>query len=211
MFLPKKSKIYESLAKQATMIEQAAAVFAALTRDWTLLPENASKLEALETEADQQVHVVNEEIQKFFILPMDKEDLKELSEGLDDIIDNLEQASNRLKIYQIPHSHPALEGFAKLIYEAAHEIHRSVLLIRDHKLKSPEFTAAFKNLHTLENEGDKLHRQVLELLMGKDSPDFDSDPISVMKWKEIFQTLEDTLDICEDLAILLERLKVKYL
>lgn len=211
MFLPKKSKIFESLAIQAEMLEKAALVFKNLTEDFARLKDLAQALELLENNADKQVHVINEEIQKFFILPMDKEDIKELSEGLDDIIDNLEQVSNRLKIYQIPHTHEALQKFAELLYEAALEIHRSVLLIRDHKLESAEFVAAFKNLHTLENEGDKLHREVLEKLLGQNSSEFDSDPLSVLKWKEIFQTLEDTLDICEDLAILLERLRIKYL
>jgi hypothetical protein len=143
-------------------------------------------------------------------LPLDKEDLSRLTESLDDVIDLVEQAANRLKIFGIPDTNPDLQAFASLIVQAAEQIHKGVLLIVDRKMQSEEYVGCLAKLEHLENEGDRLHRRLLEKLMGPNPSDFDGDLLKLIKWKEIFQTLEDTLDRCEDIAVIFSRLKTKY-
>jgi uncharacterized protein Yka (UPF0111/DUF47 family) len=83
-------------------------------------------------------------------------------------------------------------------------------MIKDRKMESTEYDACCKSLHDLESEGDRLHREVLEKLLGEGSDDFGKDPLSIIKWKEIFQTLENMLDKCEDISVVFSRLRIKY-
>src|SRR3990170_8001152 len=104
MFLPKKSKIIERLVEQAAIIEEIAQVFQGIANDWGQLENGCATLETLEGKADEFVHAITDEIDRIFILPFDKEDIKELTDLLDDVADNLEQAANRLNIYKISES-----------------------------------------------------------------------------------------------------------
>ncbi len=211
MFIPKKSKIFDKLVTQSALVKEAARIFRNITHNWGQLMEGCAELEALENQADDQVHSISADIDTFFILPLDKEDISELTESLDDLVDNLEQVANRIKIYKISQSNDALKKFSNLILQAAKQIHQSVLLIRERKMASVDYAACYKKLQDLENEGDQLHRTVLEGLFGEGPSNFNGkDPLSVIKWKEIFQTLEDTLDRCEDIAVIFSRLRIKY-
>ncbi len=212
MFIPKKSKIFESLAKQSLIVEKAAQIFQKITHNWKQLQDICVELEALENQGDEFVHTITNEIETTFILPLDKEDIKELTESLDDIVDAIEQTANRLNIYKIPGGNKTLEDFSALIVQAVQQIHRGILMIKENKQTSKEFISCCQNIHTLENQGDKLHRKVLGILMEDSNPDFSENGVLfIFKWKEIFQTLEDTLDKCEDVAVLFEKLRIKYM
>lgn len=211
MFLSKRSQIFENLTKQSKILLDSAIVFEALTNKFNKLEEFSIELEVLEEKADDLVQSISDDIEKIFILPLDKEDVKELIELLDDIIDNLEQSANRLKIYKITKENKPLKDFSKLIRQASEQIHQGMLLIKEHKLNSKEFSVSYRQIHTIEHEGDKVHRSVLVDLMNKNLEGINgNDILLIIKWKEIFQTLEDTLDKCEDIADLFERLKIKY-
>lgn len=211
MFIPRKSKIFDKLVKQSILVRESAKIFKKITHDWKLLIDGCRTLKELEKQADKHVHSINDDIDTYFILPFDKEDISELTESLDDVVDNLEQVANRIKIYRISKSTDAVKIFANIILEATEQIHQGILLIHERKMASAEYVSCLKNLHALENQGDQLHRKVLEKLMGEASSDFNGkDLLSIIKWKEIFQTLEDTLDRCEDIAVILSRLRIKY-
>jgi uncharacterized protein Yka (UPF0111/DUF47 family) len=86
-----------------------------------------------------------------------------------------------------------------------------MLLLGEHKVGSETLVIAYKRLHELESEGDRVHRRALAELMGARADTLDDGAIvALLKWKEIFQLLEDTLDCCEDVAILFEHLRIKY-
>lgn len=211
MFLTKGLKIFESLVEQISVVEKAALAFQKMTYDWKKLKKTTANLKALETKADKIVHTIVEELEKTFILPFDKEDLEELTERLDDVIDGIEEVGNRLHIYKIPKSNASLKDFSKIILKAVQQIQRGVSIIKQAKITSKDFVLCYKNLHHLENQGDKLHRKFLADLMNGDSVDLKKNSfLAVLKWKEIFQTLENTLDKCEDIAILFERIRIKY-
>lgn len=208
-FLPKKSKIFDELVKQSSIIEQSAQVFDKIANNWKYLKKGCDELESLEKRGDECVHRITDEIEKSFVLPLDKEDVKELTDSLDDIIDNLEQTANRLTIYKMPGTENALKDFSGIIVQSVGQIHKNILLIQKHQIFSDDYAYIYKSLHDLENKGDSLHRRVLEKLMGKKAGGAQVVFLGI-KWKEIYQTLEDTLDRCEDIAIIFERLRIKY-
>jgi len=170
-------------------------------------------LQTLEREADELVRRITDDIEKTFVLPLDKEDIADLTESLDDVVDNLEEAVNRLNIYNISKGNDALGDFSELIKQAAVQIHEGILMIKERRIASDDFASCGKMLHDLESQGDKLHRKVLENLMaGRFSFLINgNDCLSILKWKEIFQTLEDTLDKCDDIGKLFARLRIKYI
>ncbi len=211
MFLPKKSKVLAKLVEQSSVVEEAAKIFQETMANISQLKHSCARLEILEAKADEFVHEITEEIEKVFILPLDKEDIKELTDRLDDIVDEIEQVANRLYLYSTAEKNEAAREFSELILQSVQQIHRGVSIINEHKFQLDDFQLCCEKLHSLENQGDKLHRKILKDLMCETSSDFDKDTIlSLITWKEIFQMLEDTLDICEHVAIIFERLRIKY-
>ncbi|MEM2088973.1 MAG: DUF47 family protein [Thermoproteota archaeon] len=211
MFLPRKTRIFEALVKQSSIILEAVETFQRMMDDWSKLEEDSAALEKMERASDELVHGITDEIESAFILPLDKEDIKRLTELLDDIMDNLEQAASRLNIYEIRNSNQALKDFSELVSQSTRKVHDGIMMIKEHKLTSHEFTSCIESLHELENRGDRLHRKILKDMMRGHSPEYDGEnPLSIIKWKEIFQTLEDTLDVCEDLAAFFGMLRIKY-
>src|SRR3972149_4479382 len=156
---PKKTKIFDGLVEQSRIIQETAQLFREATHDWRKLKENSSKIEDLEMKADEFVHAITDEIETAFILPLDKEDLKELTELLDDIEDDIEEVANRLIIYRISKPNQALQEFSDLIFARAKKIKKAVKLIKENKLTSKEFSTHYRALHEIENKGDQLHRK----------------------------------------------------
>src|SRR4030067_1637288 len=132
--IPKKTKIFDGRKKQSRIIEETAQLFREATHDWRKLKGNSCKIEQLEAKGDELVHAITDEIETAFILPLDKEDLKELTELLDDIEDDIEEVANRLIIYRIAKPNQALKEFSDFIAEAVEKIGLAVKLIKEHKL-----------------------------------------------------------------------------
>jgi predicted phosphate transport protein (TIGR00153 family) len=209
MFFPKKTNILEKLVQQSITLEKCAEVFSRIPKEWKKRDEICDELKQIESEGDKFVHIITDEIEMVFILPLDKEDIKELSEMMDDIIDFMEQAANRLKIYNVEENKEmlsSLKEFAKLITRSVKQIRLCIELISARKIRGTEFPNNYKILHDIENEGDHLHRGILGELFRHHA----NDALLIIKWKEIFGLLEDTLDRCEDVASLCERLRIKY-
>lgn len=206
----KKSKVFDNLVELSLIVKEASRVFQNILDDWGQLEKGWKTLEYLENKADDLVHIITDEIERVFILPLDKDDIKSLTESLDDVMDNIEQIANRLYIYRIKEGNEPLKEFSKLLVQAIENIHQGILMVRDRKITSKEFAETMKMLHFLENEADKVHRVVLEEMMNCSSSFAGNDPILIIKWKEIFQTLEDTMDRCEDFAVIFSKIRIKY-
>ncbi|MEM3958492.1 MAG: DUF47 family protein [Thermoproteota archaeon] len=153
MFLPGKTKIFDALVKQSSIILEAVETFQGIVGDWSRLEEGCTALEKMEKESDELVHEITDEIERTFILPLDKEDIKRLTELLDDIMDNLEQVASRLNIYEIPSSNQALKDFSELVLQSTRRVHEGILMIKERKLTSWEFVSCIESLHELENRG----------------------------------------------------------
>ncbi|TSC88021.1 MAG: hypothetical protein G01um10147_252 [Microgenomates group bacterium Gr01-1014_7] len=208
MFLPRRTEIFSALIDQSLILKEAAKVFKEAVSDWKKLDASCFRLKQLEHEADNIVHTLTNEIEKTFMLSLDKEDIKDLAESVDDVMDEIEQVANRLKIYKVPKGNIQIKEFANLIVKMIDQLNEGMRLLKRNKLSSREFATCCLAIHEIESAGDDLHRQVLSEMIGKRS--LNKDILSMIIWKEIFQSLEDTLDKCEDIAIIFDRLKLKY-
>jgi uncharacterized protein len=158
-----------------------------------------------EKKADAIVRSITDITVKSFILPLDKEDITHLVDILDTIIDNLERVENRLNIYHLPIS-DAVADFSKVLVDCSHNIHIAFRELALNHLTSSEFLTCCENLNSLEKKGDLIHRKHLETLMNDEK----TKPLTIIKWREIYQTMEDTLNQCEVLAITFEQIRIKY-
>jgi predicted phosphate transport protein (TIGR00153 family) len=160
-------------------------------------------IKGLEYAADDVTHELINRIDRSFITPFDREDIHMLASRLDDIIDHIDGTAARVKIFRAD----AVPDGAVLIAEVIHRMTMEVLRAARALESGPpaEVLAACREIKRLEEEGDDLYQLWLGRLF-----DNDPDPITVIKWKELYDILESTLDVAEDAANVLESVTLKH-
>ena len=198
--------IYVLLENQANLAKRCADQFKELSGDFGRLDHYASVLEDLEHEGDNLTHELQNRIATTFITPLDKEDLKELSSALDDVADYIEAAAARAQLYKLKSVRPELVQLSDLLVEIAILTERAVGTLRNGFSKTNDLKQILRDMHTVENESDKIFRSALANLF--DEPGID--PLEVIKWKEMFDRIETAVDKCEHIAAIIGTILVKY-
>jgi uncharacterized protein Yka (UPF0111/DUF47 family) len=138
--------------------------------------------------------------------PLDKEDLRDLSQALDDITDFVEAAAARTQLYRLSNPRPDLEPLAKLLVEAAEVVVTAVKELGNGFNKSTTLKGTLREIHSIENDSDIAFRTALASLFEQPNPDV----LMVIKWKEIYDRIETAVDKCEDIAKIIGTIVVKY-
>lgn len=190
----KKDVFFKTLEALADTIVRASNHFAQrLEGDLGDLSEFAREMKAYEHDGDKHVHVILTELNRTFITPIDREDIMQLTKELDDVLDGVEACASRFDMYQITKIDPYLRQFGDILRRSALEIQKAISLLTQKKLLAIQESCI--RLNDLENEGDELMRQgVKELFRNV------RDPIELIKFKELYERLEQTTDSCEDVA-----------
>ncbi len=160
-------------------------------------------IKGLEHAADDVTHELINRIDRSFITPFDREDIHLLASRLDDIIDHIDGTAARVKIFRAE----AVPDGAVLIAEVIHRMTMEVLrAVRALESGPPaDVLASCREIKRLEEEGDDLYQVWLGRLF-----DNGTDPLTVIKWKELYDILESTLDVAEDAANVLESVTLKH-
>jgi predicted phosphate transport protein (TIGR00153 family) len=160
-------------------------------------------IKGLEHEADEVTHTIVTRLDRSFITPFDREDIHELASRLDDIIDRIDGTSRRAKIFRIA---DVPQG-ALLLAEVVHRMSVEVVAAVRTMEKGPAAVTlqSCREIKRLEEEGDGVYHQWLARLFSERT-----DPIEVIKWKELYDTLEKTLDSAEDAANVIESVTIKH-
>jgi predicted phosphate transport protein (TIGR00153 family) len=161
-------------------------------------------LEDKEHEGDRQVHAMMDRLNRSFITPMDREDLFAISKDLDNITDCIESTAHLFSMFDVQTVKEDAKAFVKLIVEATAELHALTKEMKGFK-KSTSLKAKVIEINRLENEGDRLHRRAVHTLFTQEK-----DPLEVLKWKEVYENLESTLDACEHVANIILGVVVKH-
>jgi len=202
-FLPKNFNFFDLFEKQVGCAVDAARCFKELTLKGIVDEAAFKKIRDIEHQGDDVAHTIIEQLNKTFITPFDREDIYALTKELDDVIDMINTIVGRLKIYKITAVNKNLVEFSSVIEESVSAVARAVKGMRDMKnLKA--VSQACVEVNRLENVGDSMRDEVLAELF-----ETEKDPITVIKWKEIYQDAETVLDICEDVAHVVESILVK--
>ena len=202
--------LFENLAGKAV---EAAELLVELKEDYSTLSQISQVLNTLEDEADSVVHqIVHELIYDHSREGEEKEDIRYFAHNLDNVVDGIEKAVNRLTFTRgPPKTLPEPVGeFSTVILEASQEIIKAVSCLRNLSAEEKTLETCCIRINELENEADKINRKWLRILMTTPVKEPD-ELLERMVLKEIVDILEDTMDQCEDVANVLDTFRVKKL
>jgi predicted phosphate transport protein (TIGR00153 family) len=198
--LPREESFFDMFNEAAENMLQAARLLKAMMDDYRDVERQAAAIKAIEDRGDEMTHLIIERLNRTFVVPIDREDIFALAKQLDDVLDWIEAAAARMAVYQIPHSTPEAQELAHIIVNECQAVVEAVKNLRSlDKLEGP-----VKEINRLENLADHLQRDAIARLFATVS-----NPIDVIKWKEIYETLEEATDQGEHVAHLLEGIHAK--
>ena len=206
MFLPKEERFHELLARDTENLTRAVQLFSEIahTANFEERRIKAVELKHLEHEGDVITRQVFEALNISFITPFDPDDIRAITIDLDDILDSLEGAAQYLVILELREAPEALQQFAEILVAMVEEIHRGITLVWDLS-NTKEIQEAIVRISELENQADSLYNTVIADLFKRNG----RDPIEIMKWKEVYQGLEDACDQCKDFTHILGNVVLK--
>ncbi|PYE47591.1 hypothetical protein DFQ00_11240 [Paenibacillus barcinonensis] len=193
----KKDIFFETLENMADTVVQAADYFSQHVSNLQDVTLFANEMKKYESQCDDYVHTIITELNKTFITPIERDDIMELTTTLDDVLDGIEATASRFYMYQLVEPDEYIVQFAEILRQSAYEIQKAIHLLSQKKLLAiREYTI---RLNDLENQGDEVLRNCIKNLFATVS-----DPIELIKRKEIYERLETTTDDCEHVANVLE-------
>jgi len=197
---PQKREFFVLLTQASANARAIARTLVDLLDDW---PDDRSKLRdirELEHEGDRLTHAVVDLLNRTFVTPIDRDDLYRLSSAIDDVCDHVDEAADNIDAYEVRGVPEQARLQAEVIHRAASRLHEAVERLEGFKDSSRQLDA----LRELEDEGDRLVREAVAELFRSTT-----DPLTIIRWKDIHEQLEEAVDACETAADVLEAILVK--
>ena len=206
-FMPKEERFHELLDKDTQHLLSSARLFVEIAKSTSLDDRKAkvAQLKALEHEGDIITRDIFNALNSTFITPLDREDIRTIATDLDDILDYMEGVAQYLILFEIKESPEPLRKFAEIIVSMVEEIHKATGWVWD---LSNEKQIQERNVRVsdLENQADILYNTLIaDLFRGADG----KTPVEILKWKEIYQGLEDACDECKEFTHVLGNVVIK--
>jgi predicted phosphate transport protein (TIGR00153 family) len=202
--LPRDEKFFDLFSAVAAFTVEAATLLQELLRAETQRRTSiVDQIKRLEHQADQVTHEVVTRLDRVFITPLDREDIHLLASRLDDVIDLIDGTARRLQMFRAGQAPEGAVLIADVIGRAVGQLQVGVRALE--KNRGGTVLEACVQVKRLEEEGDSLYHEWLGRLF-----EGQPDPLTVIKWKEIYDNLEKTLDDIEDAANVLESISIKH-
>ena len=202
---PKEEKFFLTLAEHAMLVRESTEILHSAIADRSQVPELMKRINETERIADEIVDRILVKLHKTFIAPMDREDIFTLAKKLDDIIDCIKAAIERMELYNIDEPSERIREMSELILKCGKQVEKAIFSLQDMKKERLRLQARCERIIDLEARGDELYRQEMGKLFRECT-----DAIDIIKWKEILVNLEEVLDLSEDVATSLKRVVIKY-
>jgi uncharacterized protein len=201
---PKEENFFNYFEELANKIEEGGQFFLDMTKNRDYSAEKVSRLKELEHEADGITHKTYERMHKTFLTPIDREDIYALVNKMDSIMDVIEATAIRIHMYKVKKPDDEIIKQAEILFQAIKIIKGIVHGLRDMK-NSKMILDGCVEINTLENAGDVVLRTIITDLFIKEK-----DAIELIKWKEIFERIEEAIDVCEDVSNTVEGIVLKH-
>lgn len=199
--LPKEEAFFEMFKQAAHNVIEGSRLLKELMEDYTNAQQKIERIREVEHIGDGITHDIALRLNQTFLTPLDREDIHDLASALDDILDAVEAVAERFATYKITQPTDSAIRLADILYRASVAVGRGV----DHIAMSHEEVKEYSvQVNSLENEADRVSRDAISELFEKET-----NPIAVIKWKEIYETFEEGTDRCEDVANVIERIVLK--
>ncbi len=200
--LPREDEYFAFFSQMTEKIHEASNILVEMLQD---KPQNfeahAKRIKDAEHACDELMHAVTLKLNKSFITPFDREDIFMLSVALDDVCDYIDAGARAIMMYNIQEINEFAKGLAKVIQSLAIEINSAVALLK----KPNGMNQHIIEIHRLENEADDIYYRATGELFQKET-----DPIMLIKWKELYEILENATDRCESVANIIESIVLKH-
>lgn len=197
---PQKREFFDLYSQASANARDIARALVELLDEW---PESTGKLRdirEMEHEGDRLTHAVINLLNRTFVTPFDRDDMYDLASAIDDVCDHIEEAADNIDAYEVRDVPARARQQAEVIHRAASRLHDAVSLLDGFK-DSQRYLVA---LRELEDEGDRLAREAVADLFRSGT-----DPLTIIRWKDIHEQLEEAVDACENAADVLEAILVK--
>ncbi len=203
LLIPHDKVFFDLFEKQAGVVKEAAWQLVALTEDFTSVKEKRHEIEKLEHKGDQITHDIYDQLNRTFITPLDPEEISRLASALDEVLDYIDGATEKMFYYNLGATDSHMIELAKLIHLSASEIEGAVKGIRS--IKDPRYIEErCIEVNRLENLADDvLAHAVTDLFQTNDA-------IIIIKLKDIYEHLEIATDYCEDVANVLSDIAIRH-
>jgi predicted phosphate transport protein (TIGR00153 family) len=195
--LPKDVKFFDLFIEDGDNLAHAAARLHEMVDRFDRLDERVAEIQGLEHHGDEIDREINRRLEDAFVTPFDREDIHELTVSLDDVLDGIQAIAETLVIYDVTAPTPEARRLAAIIDEQSIEL---VAILRGlDGLKGLD--SHLTTVHDLEHEADALSRAGIGRLFREAL-----DPLEVIKWRDLYAVLEETIDTAEDAAEVVERM-----
>lgn len=198
--LPRDEKFYAMFTELAKRLTGSASILQEIFQSPADLDAKVTAIKGLEHEADNLTHDIIDRIDRTFVTPFDREDIHALASELDNVIDLIDGTARRAQIFRIQKIRPAAAVLAEVLARAGCAVEEGVRDMKDAK----HVYAISEKLKGLEEEGDAVYHEAMGKLFAEGG-----DTLDVIKWKDLYDKLEDALDQCEDVGNVLHSIALK--
>jgi predicted phosphate transport protein (TIGR00153 family) len=203
LLIPRDTIFFDLFDCQAGLLKEAAWQLVSLTEDFTNVKEKRHAIENVEHEGDQITHDIYEQLNRTFITPLDPEEISRLASTLDEVLDYIDGAAEKMLYYSIESTDSHMIELAKLIHMSTGEIESAVKSIRS--FKDPRYIEErCIEVNRLENLADDVLAHAITDLFKT------TDAITIIKLKDIYEHLEIATDNCEDVANTLSDIAIRH-
>lgn len=200
----RKDVFFDLFDKAAQNACETAAALSDLLEHYDDVPNKVRRIKILEQAGDDFTHRILERLGKTFITPLDREDIQRAAAKLDDVCDHMDAVATRMMLFKIQGTTQDAKTFGQVLVKATDLLRQAFAQLRDLR-HSDAILALCVDIHTQENEGDRLMQHALAGLF-----EGDIDAKEIIKWKDIYEILESATDRCEEVADVLHGIVVKY-
>ena len=198
--IPREERFFDLFVEDAANVLGAARLLEAFVRTYDAVERRAGEIRDAEHRGDEISHDIGRRLESTFVTPFDREEIHGLIRALDDVLDYIEGVADTFVLYHIDAPTPVAVEQAAIVVRQCEQLHEALSHLRGFK----NLDKYWIEVHRLENEGDRIVRSAIASLFEKEK-----NPIELIKWKEIYTLLETTIDKCEDVANIIERIVVK--
>jgi hypothetical protein len=198
--IPKEERFYDDFTAMAEQIRHGASLLDAMLLPDKPLWDKAEEIKEVEHKCDFLTHEIIQRLNRTFVTPLDRDDMYRLASAIDDICDYIDEAADNIDAYEVREVPRRAQDQAEVIHRAAARLHEAVGLLEGFRDSQKQLVA----VRELEDEGDRLNREAIAELFRTGA-----DPLTIIRWKDIHEQLEEAVDACETAADVLEAILVK--
>jgi predicted phosphate transport protein (TIGR00153 family) len=202
--LPRETSFFDFFEKHAAMTVLGAQEFLSLASTGANVLAKAKRIKEIEHECDTITHHTVEALHKTFITPIERDDIYRLIGKMDDIMDYVEAAAERIALYKLTAMTSDVKDLADVLVRATQELEEALKLLRNME-NAEAITKKCIDINRLENEADAILRAAVARLF-----DEEDDAKTIIKWKEVYENLENATDRCEDVANIIEGVVLEH-